>query len=456
MSGWLVGFLVGPVLFFVHFFIFCIFFLNVTRLVQTAFLKARNSDAGDFFGFSAALSRDGNTLAVGARQEDSNAVGVNGDQANNLAPNSGSVFVFERINGYWQQQAYIKASDTGAGDWFGDHVAISGDGKVIAANARFHGPFNSGAVYVFELIDGNWTQQALVKASNEGSFDWFGWSIGLSANGTTIVVGTYAEDSNGVGVGGSQTNNLAIDSGAVYLLERQSGGSWFQTTFVKSSNSDPGDYFGQSVAISGDGRTVAVGAPREGSNATGINQDQNNNLSPSSGAVYILTKSSGGVWTQTAYLKSSRSDIADGFGHFVAISGNGQVLAVAAPYESSNSRGVDGDESNNNAASSGACYIFQASGTSWSQQAYLKASNSDSTDQFSTSVGLNWDGSILSWVLLLSQAGQRESMEMNRATRCLTQELDICLFEKKEYGRNKRTSRRKIQVLQMLLGAPLE
>ena len=105
----------------------------VAQLVQQGYLKASNTNADDLFGFNVALS--GDTLVVGAPQEGSNATGVNGNQADNSAPNSGAVYVFTRTNGVWTQQAYLKASNTDAGDQFGVIMALSGD--TLAVGAQF-------------------------------------------------------------------------------------------------------------------------------------------------------------------------------------------------------------------------------------------------------------------------------------------------------------------------------
>src|SRR5690606_19867542 len=97
---------------------------------QQAYIKASNTDAGDWFGFGVALSGDGNTLAVSANSEDSNATGIDGDQADNSAPDAGAVYVFVRDGqAQWSQQAYIKASNAEADDGFGYSVALSRDGN---------------------------------------------------------------------------------------------------------------------------------------------------------------------------------------------------------------------------------------------------------------------------------------------------------------------------------------
>src|SRR5438309_5198892 len=90
---------------------------NANSISQQAYLKASNTGAGDYFGSSVAVS--GDTLVVGARQEDSNAIGINGNQTNNNATDSGAVYVFVRSGTNWSQQAYLKASNTEPGDEFG-------------------------------------------------------------------------------------------------------------------------------------------------------------------------------------------------------------------------------------------------------------------------------------------------------------------------------------------------
>ena len=134
-----------------------------------------------------------------------------------------------------------------------------------------------------------------------------------------------------------------------------------------------GDFFGLSVAISGD--TMVVGAYNEDSNATGVDGDQNN-LASDAGAAYVFTRS-GTTWSQQAYLKASNThntQFGDIFGYSVAISGD--TLVVGAHGEDSNATGVNGDQANNSmGGNSGAAYVFTRSGTTWTQQAYLKASN---------------------------------------------------------------------------------
>ena len=154
-------------------------------------------------------------------------------------------------------------------------------------------------------------QQAYIKASNTDANDNFGYSISLSADGNTLAVGARGEASNATGIDGDQTNDDADYSGAAYVFTR-SAGSWEQQAYIKASNTGAGDWFGQTVSLSADGNTLAVGARGEASNATGINGDQTNDDADYSGAAYIFTRSAGS-WEQQAYIKASNTDADDNF-----------------------------------------------------------------------------------------------------------------------------------------------
>jgi hypothetical protein len=361
--------------------------------VQQAYLKASNTDAGDEFGHSVSVS--GETVVIGAPYEDSSATGVNGNQANNNRANSGAAYVFVRRAGTWTQRAYLKASNPGSWDLFGSSVSISGNTVLVGAfgedsgargvngNQADNSALNAGAAYVFVHSGNTWTQQAYLKASNTDGDDWFGWSVSVS--GETMVIAACAEDSNATGVNGDQTNNSASRAGAAYVFVRRAG-TWTQQAYLKASNTDQYDEFGRSVSISGD--TVVVGAYYEKSNATGVNGDQTNNSASRAGAAYVFVRRAG-TWTQQAYLKASNTGHRDKFGLPVSISGD--TVVVGAYGEASNARGVNGDQSNNSAYHAGAAYVFVRSGSTWSQEAYLKASNTDAGDEFCFAVAVSGD-----------------------------------------------------------------
>jgi cysteine-rich repeat protein len=357
-----------------------------TEWQQEAYIKASNTGAFDLFGESVALS--GDTLAVGAPHEDSAAQGVGGDQADNTAPESGAVYVFRRVGTEWQQEAYIKASNTGADDWFGEGVALSGDTLAVGAphedsaarsvggNQSDNTASASGAVYVFRRSGTEWRQEAYIKASNTGTSDYFGWSVALLSD--TLAVAAWGEDSEAQGAGGNQHNNAAPESGAVYVF-RRSGTEWQQEAYIKASNTGVYDYFGWSVALSSD--TLAVGADGEDSEAQGVGGNQHNNAAPESGAVYVFRRS-GMEWQQEAYIKASNTGAGDSFGESVALSGD--TLAVGADKKDSEAQGVG-------QADTGAVYMFRRVGTEWHQEAFIKASNIGVGDYFGESVALSGD-----------------------------------------------------------------
>jgi hypothetical protein len=379
---------------------------------QQAYVKASNTDTGDQFGHAVALSGDGNTLAVGAISEASASTGIGGIQNNNSAIIAGAVYVFTRTAaGVWSQQAYVKASNTDAGDRFGRAVALAADGSAlvvgapledsaatgIGGNQNDNSAASAGAVYVFtRTAAGVWSQQAYVKASNTGPGNEFGDSVALSADGSTLAVGAIGEPSAATGINGDQNDSSAASAGAAYVFTRADNGAWSQQAYLKASNTNAGDRFGSSVALSGDGNSLAVGGTGEASAATGINGNQNDNSAASAGAVYVFTRTAAGVWSQQAYVKASNTDAGDQFGHAVTLSVDGNTLAVGAFGEASAATGIGGNENDNSVGGSGAAYVFIRTAVgAWSQQAYVKASNTGTSDLFGVSVALSGDGSTL-------------------------------------------------------------
>lgn len=344
--------------------------LLIDPLAQQAYMKASNTDQGDGFGRS--VSVWGDTVVVGAPFESSSATGVNGDQSDNQMVHAGAAYVFVRNGTTWRQQAYLKASNTGEpaghypnGDQFGTSVSISGDTLVVGApfessdatGVNGDGSDNSepgaGAAYVFARSGTTWSQQAYLKASNSDSNDRFGHSVSVS--GDTVVVGAPI----------AERTPSAI--GAAYVFVRN-GTTWSQQALLDSASF--GSAFGWSVAVSGD--TLVAGAPADTSAATGVDGDPDLGHAADSGAAHVLVRS-GTTWSQQAYLKASNTGAGDEFGRAVALSGDRVV--VGAWLEDSGATGVDGDGNDDGASNSGAAYLFARSGTSWSQQAYLKASN---------------------------------------------------------------------------------
>jgi len=233
------------------------------------------------------------------------------------------------------------------------------------------------------------------KASNTEGGLYYGQAVALSADGQTLAVSAKRESSAATGIDGEQAydadaeTNYVSASGAVYIYSKSDGG-WSQTAYVKASNGEKSDFFGQAVALSADGSKLVVSANGEDSDGS----DEANNGASSSGAVYTFELTSG-TWSQTDYLKASNAEKSDGFGWSLTLSNDGNTLAVGANGEDSNTTGINGDQTDNSVSGSGAVYIFNDSDSSWSQAAYVKASNAEKTDNFGYSVALNEDGSTL-------------------------------------------------------------
>jgi cysteine-rich repeat protein len=196
-----------------------------------------------------------------------------------------------------------------------------------------------------------------VKASNTGSNDTFGAHIALSADGSTMAIAADAEDSAATGINGNQADNSTRNAGVVYVFTRV-GATWQQQAYIKASNTGMDDAFGWSIALSADGSTLAVGAFGEDSSATGINGNQASESDVDSGAVYVFTRS-GATWSQVAYVKASNTELNDGFGFGVALTGDGSILAVGALSEASAATGVGGNQADNSASQAGAVYVYQ-------------------------------------------------------------------------------------------------
>jgi hypothetical protein len=305
-------------------------------------VKSSNADAGDQFGWSVTLSDDGNVMVVGAPTEQSNARGVNGNQADNSSANAGAGYVFTRSGSTWSQQAYLKGAQTDAGDLLGFAVSLSSDGAMLAISG-------------------------------------------------------YDEDGGVPGINGNEADNSKGGSGCAYIFVRD-GATWKQTTYLKESNLDhPQDAFGSALALSGDGRTLAVDAPDEDGLIGGINGQQyagKENQDTSNGAIYVFVNTNG-TWSQQAYIKSSNPHPNDLFGIRLTISTNGNVLAATSMLQGGGGRGLNANQQDFSAEESGAAYVFTRTGTTWTQRAYLKAPNSDAYDEFGSGIALSGDGNTL-------------------------------------------------------------
>lgn len=278
--------------------------------IQEASFYASDYSHNANFGYSISISADGNTLAIGA------------DRANNnLVNDAGAVYIYTKSGNTWIEQEKLVALDAATWNGFGRSVRISHDAKTAIISGR-------GGVYVFNNTGGSWSQQQKLIASDSINSLSFGESISISGDGETIAVGSYHRN------GGE---------GGVYIFTTNESNIWVEEAILVSVDTLGDQNFGESVDLSTDGRTVAVGA------AWNSRIDQNNpgNILWSTGATHIYSKSSN-VWKERSMLTAYDAEAHDWFGRKVRISGNKKTVVVGAP-----------EEKPGGVYASGAFYIFQ-------------------------------------------------------------------------------------------------
>ncbi|HEY5924242.1 MAG TPA: FG-GAP repeat protein, partial [Kofleriaceae bacterium] len=221
------------------------------------------------------------------------------------------------------------------------------------------------------------SRRAYLKAPSPLINAQFGHAVAISSDGLTAAVAAPLAEKVGL-----------VEAGMVHIF-RRTGDTWAAAESLFASNADAVDQFGWAVSLSGDGKTLAVGARLEDS---GGNPADDSVMD--AGAVYVFAETAGALVEQ-AYIKPMVSDVNDAFGENVALSADGNTLAVSSFYEDSASRVINMSEADNSAADAGAVYIFTRAGTAWTQQAYIKANNTDIGDGFGIGVSLSADGNTL-------------------------------------------------------------
>jgi hypothetical protein len=324
---------------------------NASIFTQSQKLTASDGAGNHQFGTSVAVS--GDTMVVGA-------YAANG--------NKGAAYVFVRSGNSWIEQARLVANDGAAHYYFGSSVAISGD-TIIVGSPQFGtqggGTTNGeGAAYVFVRTGGVWTPQEKFYLGNQQGYQ-LGTSVSIS--GDTAVVGAKLE-----------TVNSTSFQGTAYVFVRN-GGAWTQQQRLTANTATQDGYFGKCVSIAGS--TLIVGANNDSSSPTG-----------GRGFAYVFTRS-GTTWTQQARLSASDGANNDSFGSSIdfANSLTGTVAVIGA-----HSKNVAGNNSQ------GAAYIFTRSGTIWTQQQKLVASDGAAGDSFGISVSI---APILGNTVIISASG---------------------------------------------------
>jgi hypothetical protein len=337
------------------------------------------------YGAAIALSKDGQTLAVGAPEEDTGA------------PGSGAVFVMRRTAaGVWTLLPMLKDNSPDDFDGLGTSLALSADGSVLAIGVpgdRGPGGIASGSVrmYRFDAATQAYIGAYTVRATNADDGDEFGAAVALSDDGDVLAVGAPGEQSVLSGIYEPQPDDDSKNqAGAAYVYWRSGVlPQWTGERFIKAINANEFHRFGAAVALSGNGLTLAVGAPRESGGGNGVYTNLfdpalSSGTIANSGAVYVYSRDSVDIpFSNQIYIKSNNPDLQNRFGSSLALSENGSVLAVGEIGESTG--GV----------SAGAVYVFARTGEAWSQQGFLKASNGTPGARFGASVALSSDGTTL-------------------------------------------------------------
>ncbi len=333
-----------------------------------SFIKSSNPDAGDLFGMSVSLSRDGTLLAVGAPYEDSSASGLNGDQDDNMLENTGAVYLFSYDQAGWSEQAYLKIRNSAqGGTQFGHSVSLSSMGDRLAVRSR-------ETIYLFHNDGAGWRLEAEWYSDQQiPEHDFITRVFALSGDGLTIATAVSVHPDLLTDMSLLQITSPGIVS--IYVFD---GADWVEQGRIMASNADDGDNFGGSLSLSDDGNTLAVGAAGEDSSALGVNGDEMDDSAGSSGAAYLFERQDG-VWRQSAYLKASNAQQDDLFGAKLVLSGDGRSLVVSAPGEDSLACGVNGRQDDDRSeAPPGAAYLFVRDEAEWRQKAYIKSPNTHS------------------------------------------------------------------------------
>ncbi|MDC7219000.1 MAG: hypothetical protein PQJ59_03605 [Spirochaetales bacterium] len=280
-----------------------------------------------------------------------------GDYTFVLMANDGNETVSDTVVITLDYMDKLLASDGAASDNFGYSVSLSSDGStaLVGAVGDDDNGSESGSAYVFTLDGGSWSQSEKLTASDGAEYDLFGRSVCLSSDGSTALIGASYDDDDDMG----------SDSGSAYVFTLD-GGSWSETKLLASDGAAY-DSFGCSVSLSSDGSTALVGATPDDDTGSYY------------GSAYVFTLD-GGSWSQSEKLTASDGAEDDYFGCSVSLSSDGSTALIGAGGDDDN--GID----------SGSAYVFTLDGGSWSETKLI-ASDGAEYDLFGRSVCLSSDGS---------------------------------------------------------------
>lgn len=313
---------------------------NNAELEKFAKIVPTDVTGNDNFGYSVALSGDGNTIIIGAFQHDTA---------------KGSAYIYIRNGNTWIFQSKLLPIDNTYGDYFGVSVSLSYDGNTAIIGA--HGDDSvKGSAYIFIRNTNIWTEQSKLVAGDGITGDHFGYAVDISGDGNTAIISAYVDDGY---------------KGSVYIFSKD-GITWNQHSKLIPINAEAGDVIGYSVGIDYTGNTVIISS-HGNDTASGVD----------TGSAYVFSKISN-IWTEQIELITSDATTNDVLGVSVSISGDGNTILV----------GVIGDDGVNG-ADTGSAYIFRKNNNIWTEQEKIVASDLSAGDLFGYSVNINYDGSMI-------------------------------------------------------------
>ena len=292
---------------------------------------------------------------LASTDENGNSVDIDGNTAVSGSWGNffltGAAYVFVQSDGAWTQQAKLTASDGVEGDALGESVAISGDTVVVGSIRDGDNGIHSGSVYVFVRTGTGWSEQAKLTASDGVASHQFGDQVAI--DGDTIVAGVPNDGDGGAA------------AGSAYVFVRNDT-TWTEQQELHASDAAGGDRFGNYVAISGE--TIVAGSSFD------------NHAGSGSGSAYVFTRS-GTTWTEQQKITASDAAAGTLFGGYVAIDGESLVV------------GAYGDQGDT--AYPGAAYVFTRSGSTWSEEQKLLASDGLGKDGFGGVVSIEGETALI-------------------------------------------------------------
>lgn len=228
---------------------------------------------------------------------------------------------------------YIKTNEKTKLQYAGKSISLNSDASVLAVgapgsfytaidNSQIKDEWIPGSVYLFRKLNGIWLQERKFESPDPENNDGFGNAVSLSADGNTLAIGSYKENSSSLGINSTPNNNKAL-TGAVYVFSRINS-NWQQEAYIKPSYTYIFQLFGTSIKLSPDGNTLVVGAPGSEVNLSG-------NLNNPLEAVYIFKKSNDS-WYLQDYINEYAIGENINFGESVEINHDGTKIFVGAPY----------------------------------------------------------------------------------------------------------------------------